>query len=296
MAPPTGRVLALLELLQTTTGATAAQLAGRLNVDERTIRRDAAHLRDLGIPVATRRGRNGGIGLVRGYRLPPLMLSDAEAVSVVLGLAALGAPPGTPVLADRAAAVRAAAVATLDKINRLLPAHLAAQTAADAPDPSDPADPPDPPDLSGPSDPSNPSNRSVPSVPSVPESEVAWAHEVEITLGTTLDRAVARIPSGVARLIEEPGGVRLVARVSRLDGVALLLAGLGWPFVIHRPQALRVAVAALAGRLADSAAADSVAAGRSGRSRASAWASVWPSEGSSARRLPAGGDRQGRTT
>jgi predicted DNA-binding transcriptional regulator YafY len=56
LARPTARVLALLEILQAGRGFTLADLAGRLGVDERTIRRYAAHLADLGIPVEARRG------------------------------------------------------------------------------------------------------------------------------------------------------------------------------------------------------------------------------------------------
>src|SRR5262245_41499464 len=85
---PTARVLALLEILQSGGGFTIADLAGRLGVAERTTRRYAVHLADLGIPVEARRGRYGGYRLAPGYKLPPLMLTDDEAVAVALGLAA----------------------------------------------------------------------------------------------------------------------------------------------------------------------------------------------------------------
>lgn len=88
MTRPTARVLALLELLQTGGTHTVPTLAARLGVDERTLRRYARHLTDLGIPIESRRGRYGGYRLAPGYKLPPLMLTDDEAVAVVLGLVA----------------------------------------------------------------------------------------------------------------------------------------------------------------------------------------------------------------
>src|SRR5262249_35598652 len=85
---PTARVLALLEILQAGGWFTVPDVAGRLGVDERTVRRYVTHLADLGIPVQSRRGRYGGYHLAPGYKLPPLMLTDDEAVAVVLGLVA----------------------------------------------------------------------------------------------------------------------------------------------------------------------------------------------------------------
>jgi predicted DNA-binding transcriptional regulator YafY len=88
MTRPTARVLALLELLQSGGVRTVAELAGRLGVDERTVRRYVDHLIDLDVPVESVRGRYGGYRLGAGYRLPPLMLTDDEALAVLLGLAA----------------------------------------------------------------------------------------------------------------------------------------------------------------------------------------------------------------
>ena len=82
MTRPTARVLALLEILQSGGSFVVADLAHRLSVDERTVRRYAAHLTDLGIPVEAQRGRYGGYRLAPGYKLPPLMLTDEEAVAV----------------------------------------------------------------------------------------------------------------------------------------------------------------------------------------------------------------------
>src|SRR5580698_5760049 len=88
MARPTGRVLTLLELLQSGGIRTVAELADRLGVDGRTVRRYVEQLNDLDVPVEAVRGRYGGYRLARGYRLPPLMLSDDEALAVLLGLVA----------------------------------------------------------------------------------------------------------------------------------------------------------------------------------------------------------------
>lgn len=117
MTRPTARVLAMLELLQAGGQRTVADLAARLGVDERTVRRYAEHLADLGIPVQAQRGRYGGYRLSPGYKLPPLMLTDDEAVAVVLGLQA----------ADRAGLATTAPAATasaLAKVSRVLPQAL----------------------------------------------------------------------------------------------------------------------------------------------------------------------------
>ncbi|HEY0937540.1 MAG TPA: HTH domain-containing protein, partial [Trebonia sp.] len=88
MPRPAAQVLTLLELLQSGGVRTAAELAGRLAVDERSVRRYVDHLIDLDVPVESVRGRYGGSRLAPGYRLPPLMLSDDEALAVLLGLVA----------------------------------------------------------------------------------------------------------------------------------------------------------------------------------------------------------------
>jgi predicted DNA-binding transcriptional regulator YafY len=113
MARPTARVLALLELLQAGGVHTVPALAERLGVDERTVRRYTAHLVDLGIPVEARRGRYGGYRLAPGYKLPPLMLTDDEAVAVVLGL----------VVGDLSGLVTSPSAVA--KVRRVLPAALA---------------------------------------------------------------------------------------------------------------------------------------------------------------------------
>lgn len=117
MSRPTGRVLALLELLQSGGTRTVAELADRLGVDGRTVRRYVDHLVDIDVPVEAVRGRYGGYRLAPGYRMPPLMLTDDEALAVLLGLAA-GRRAG---LTTAATASETAAA----KIRRALPARLA---------------------------------------------------------------------------------------------------------------------------------------------------------------------------
>ena len=70
MARPAARVLTLLELLQSGGVRTVAELAGRLGVDGRTVRRYVDHLLDLDVPVESARGRYGGYRLAPGYRMP----------------------------------------------------------------------------------------------------------------------------------------------------------------------------------------------------------------------------------
>src|SRR2546430_331867 len=95
MPSPASRLLEVLEILQTRPLATGREIADRLTIDRRTVRRYVATLQDLGIPVEGERGVGGGYRLRPGYRLPPLMLGEDEAIAVVLGLIAAGAPgPG----------------------------------------------------------------------------------------------------------------------------------------------------------------------------------------------------------
>lgn len=122
MVPTASRVFALLELLQANRKMTVPALAERLDVHERTVRRDIGTLGEMGIPVTVERGRLGGCRLLPGFKLPPLMLSDDEAVAVVLGLIA----------ADRLglAAAAPATAAAEAKIVRVLPPQLADRLAA----------------------------------------------------------------------------------------------------------------------------------------------------------------------
>jgi predicted DNA-binding transcriptional regulator YafY len=83
---PTARVLTVLELLQSRGSMTGAELARRLEVDIRTIRHYIETLIDLGIPVEARRGRYGAYRLRPGYKLPPLIFTEDEALALTLSL------------------------------------------------------------------------------------------------------------------------------------------------------------------------------------------------------------------
>ena len=117
MSRPTARVLALLEILQAGGVHTLASLAERLGVDSRTVRRYVDHLVDLDVPVESVRGRYGGYRLARGYRMPPLMLTDDEALATLLGLM-------TVQRAGLAATSVAAADTATAKLRRVLPQPL----------------------------------------------------------------------------------------------------------------------------------------------------------------------------
>ncbi len=122
MGSPTSRLLALLESLQAQPVATGRELADRLGIDVRTLRRYIAALQELGIPVEGQRGVGGGYRLRPGYRLPPLMLSDDETVVMVLGLLAarrLGLDTES-----------ASAEGALTKIHRVLPDRLRSRAEA----------------------------------------------------------------------------------------------------------------------------------------------------------------------
>src|SRR5947208_246578 len=120
MARPTAQVLTLLELLQSGGIRTMTELAERLGVEPRTVRRYVDHLIDLDVPVESVRGRYGGYRLAAGYRLPPLMLSDDEALAVLLGLVA-GRRAGLTTTAGMDTASETAAA----KIRRVLPSRIA---------------------------------------------------------------------------------------------------------------------------------------------------------------------------
>jgi predicted DNA-binding transcriptional regulator YafY len=87
---PSARLLDLLELLQARPLTTGRELADRLEIDRRTVRRYVTALQELGIPVEGQRGVGGGYRMRPGFRLPPLMLTEDDAVAVVLGLLAAG--------------------------------------------------------------------------------------------------------------------------------------------------------------------------------------------------------------
>ncbi|GAA3097707.1 helix-turn-helix transcriptional regulator [Streptosporangium carneum] len=309
------RVLALLEMLQASPGLTGPELAARLEVDERTVRRYAVRLSELGVPVEAERGRYGGYRLLPGYRLPPLMLTDDEATAVTLGLLA-GRRTGLAV-------GQAATESALAKIQRVLPRALRERveavsatlehTGTPAPVNAPKAGPLlaladaarrrhtvrlayrswrgevserdlDPYGIvfhagrwyvagldhaSGerrtfrvdrvadaastdrgfePPEGFDPVAHVVRSLAAVP-----YRHEVRVLLETTVEEAARRIPASTATLAQTPQGVLLETRAERLEGMAQLLAGLGWPFTVVTPDELRAEVRALAARLVEAA-------------------------------------------
>jgi predicted DNA-binding transcriptional regulator YafY len=86
MESSAARLLHLLSLFASRPAWNATELAERLDVTTRTVRRDVAQLRDLGYPIEADAGRTGGYRLGVGGRLPPLLLTDDEAVAVAIGL------------------------------------------------------------------------------------------------------------------------------------------------------------------------------------------------------------------
>lgn len=116
------RLLALLSLLQVRREWTGRELADRLEVGPRTIRRDVDKLRSLGYPVQAAPGVAGGYRLGAGAELPPLLLDDAEAVAVAVGLrtAATGSIAGIEETSMRA----------LAKLEQVLPARLRRRVSA----------------------------------------------------------------------------------------------------------------------------------------------------------------------
>ncbi|OLR93605.1 helix-turn-helix transcriptional regulator [Actinokineospora bangkokensis] len=125
MADVMGRVLALLAVLQTGRAFSGAELATRLSVTPRTLRRDVDRLRGYGYPVETQPGPGGYYRLAAGRALPPLLLDDDEAVATLLALATLAAT-GTAVegsLDDAAARAHG-------KVDQYLPKRLRPRAAA----------------------------------------------------------------------------------------------------------------------------------------------------------------------
>lgn len=122
MYSPTTRLLTILELLQSYQSMSGSQLARRLEISPRTVRRYIAMLQDMGIPIEAERGPDGAYYLGRGYKLPPLMFNNAEAIALVLGLLSMHA--------FQLPAEVAAIEGTLAKIERVLPETLLDQVRA----------------------------------------------------------------------------------------------------------------------------------------------------------------------
>ena len=116
MTETSGRLLKLLSLLQTRRDWPGGELAERLGVSRRTIRRDVDRLRDLGYPVDAVTGPAGGYRLEAGTAMPPLLLDDDEAVAIAVGLRTAA---GASVSGIEETAIRA-----LVKLEQVLPSHL----------------------------------------------------------------------------------------------------------------------------------------------------------------------------
>ncbi len=116
MTTTSSRLLALLALLQTRRDWPGDELADRLEVSGRTIRRDVERLRGLGYPVESLSGPGGGYRLKAGTAMPPLLLDDDEAIAIAVGLrtAARSSVSG----------IEDSAVRALVKLEQVLPSHL----------------------------------------------------------------------------------------------------------------------------------------------------------------------------
>jgi predicted DNA-binding transcriptional regulator YafY len=116
MTETSGRLLALLSLLQARRDWAGAELADRLGVSGRTIRRDVERLRDLGYPVDSLTGPAGGYRLQAGAAMPPLLLDDEEAIAIAVGLRTAARASVT--------GIEETAVRALVKLEQVLPSHL----------------------------------------------------------------------------------------------------------------------------------------------------------------------------
>jgi predicted DNA-binding transcriptional regulator YafY len=311
MRSPTSRLLELLELLQTQALVTGRELADRLAVDRRTVRRDVAALQELGIPVEGERGVGGGYRLRPGFRLPPLMLSEDEATAVVLGLTAarrlgLGEAGGTDgalvkirrvlpeTLRRRVEALESSLAFTAPAVSGEPPAgetallvaeairrrrrvdvtyrsfegeeterelspyglvvhagrwYLAAHDHTRAALRTFRVDRIGRATLREDAGETAPDGFDALSHVTSSLAQVPWPWEVEVLLELPLDEAKRRLPRTFAELVAERDRTVLHMRVSSLDWMASVLAGLGCAFQVRRPEELRVSVAGLAEQL-----------------------------------------------
>ncbi|MFG3423720.1 helix-turn-helix transcriptional regulator [Micromonospora sp. NPDC047730] len=125
MADVTQRVLALLAVLQTGRAFTGEELAARLHVSPRTLRRDVDRLRGYGYPVETQPGPGGYYRLSAGSTMPPLLLEDDEAIAALLGLATL-----TSIGSASEGSLDDAATRAYGKVDQYLPKRLRARAVA----------------------------------------------------------------------------------------------------------------------------------------------------------------------
>jgi predicted DNA-binding transcriptional regulator YafY len=116
MADTSARTLRLLSLLEARRYWPGPELAERLQVSARTLRRDVDRLRELGYPIQAQRGVDGGYQLAAGTALPPLVVDDEEAVALAVGLQ-VGAQGGVEGTAE-------ASMRALAKVIQVMPARL----------------------------------------------------------------------------------------------------------------------------------------------------------------------------
>ena len=308
MPSPAARLLELLDLLQTQPVTTGREIADTLAIDPRTVRRYVATLQELGIPVEGERGVGGGYRLRPGYRLPPLMLGDDEAIAVALGLVLAGrqgldsadtalakiervlpdalrrrvealettlgftVPPatGAPV-AGETVLLLADAIRRRQRVHTRYRSFEGEQTERELSphglvvhsgrwylaahdhgrralrtfrvDRMSRASTGERPGREPPAgfDPVTHVSRSLARVP--------WPWEVEVLLDLPVDRAARRLAGTLAELNDADGQTLLRMRVSSLDWMAGLLAGLACDFTIERPEELRASVENLGRRL-----------------------------------------------
>jgi predicted DNA-binding transcriptional regulator YafY len=122
MTQTSSRLLELLSLLQGRRDWPGEELADRLGVSGRTIRRDIERLRGLGYPVESLTGPAGGYRLRAGSAMPPLLLDDEEAIAIAVGLRTAARASVT--------GIEETAVRALVKLEQVLPAHLRRRVAA----------------------------------------------------------------------------------------------------------------------------------------------------------------------
>src|SRR6266581_2440263 len=122
MLDTSARLLRLLSLLQVRPEWPGAELAGRLEITPRTLRRDVRRLRDLGYPVHAAPGVAGGYRLGAGAALPPLLLDDDEAVAVAVSLRTAASHSVT--------GIEETSLRALAKLEQVLPVPLRRRTGA----------------------------------------------------------------------------------------------------------------------------------------------------------------------
>lgn len=124
MIQPTTRALAVLELLQTRGRMSGKEIAERLEIAPRAVRRYITMLRDLGIPITADRGNTGAYVLGAGYKLPPMMFTNDESLALTLGLLA------SRQMGMSLSNTSQAAESALAKLERVMPFELRSQVRA----------------------------------------------------------------------------------------------------------------------------------------------------------------------